>query len=312
MPQLQRRNTRTRWTEEEHRLFLIGMERFGKSNWTNIAQHVVLTKTPSQVASHAQKFFLHHSSVKQSKRQRKIPSIHDITLVSQPVSQHNPVNDQLAEKLHVVPSQQLTDFEGCLAIHLNDQLSRPPSTMAQDLQIQQLPHFVDHDSWVSTPNQQVPKLPHNLLDQDKWIPPLGLQIHQFSDLIDDHIDLAPLPDLLELPLPYLPLPHHLDQEKWIPPQDLQTHQLPHFMDHDNWVSTPNQQFPELPHHLLDQENWTPPLDLEIHQFSDFIDDPLDLDPLHDLLELPLPDLLLKLSHHLDQEKWIPPPNSPIS
>ncbi|XP_057948356.1 transcription factor SRM1-like [Malania oleifera] len=67
------------WTEEEHRLFLYGLEKFGKGKWKQIANEVVLTKTPSQVASHAQKFFLRHSPANQLKGTKR-SSIHDITI----------------------------------------------------------------------------------------------------------------------------------------------------------------------------------------------------------------------------------------
>ncbi|KAJ4911638.1 Duplicated homeodomain-like superfamily protein [Raphanus sativus] len=68
----------TPWSEDEHKLFLIGLKRYGKGDWRSISRNVVVTRTPTQVASHAQKYFLRQNSVK---KERKRSSIHDITTV---------------------------------------------------------------------------------------------------------------------------------------------------------------------------------------------------------------------------------------
>ncbi|GMP26887.1 hypothetical protein CsSME_00003139 [Camellia sinensis var. sinensis] len=46
------------WTKEEHGNFLIGLARFGKGDWRSISRHCVQTRNPTQVASHAQKYYI--------------------------------------------------------------------------------------------------------------------------------------------------------------------------------------------------------------------------------------------------------------
>ena len=64
------------WTDDEHRLFLLGLKTYGKGDWRNISRNFVRTRTPTQVASHAQKYFIRLSS-----GAARRSSIHDITTV---------------------------------------------------------------------------------------------------------------------------------------------------------------------------------------------------------------------------------------
>ncbi|XVE69357.1 hypothetical protein DITRI_Ditri09bG0145700 [Diplodiscus trichospermus] len=67
------------WTEAEHRRFLMGLMKYGKGDWRNISRNFVISKTPTQVASHAQKYYQRQLSGGKDKRR---PSIHDITTVN--------------------------------------------------------------------------------------------------------------------------------------------------------------------------------------------------------------------------------------
>ncbi|XP_022764491.1 transcription factor DIVARICATA-like [Durio zibethinus] len=67
------------WTEEEHRRFLMGLLKYGKGDWRNISRNFVVSKTPTQVASHAQKYYQRQLS---GGKDKKRPSIHDITTVN--------------------------------------------------------------------------------------------------------------------------------------------------------------------------------------------------------------------------------------
>ena len=64
------------WTEEEHRLFLLGLQKVGKGDWRGFSRNFVKTRTPTQVASHAQKYFLRRANLN---RRRRRSSLFDIT-----------------------------------------------------------------------------------------------------------------------------------------------------------------------------------------------------------------------------------------
>uniref|UniRef100_A0A7N0ZX45 HTH myb-type domain-containing protein n=1 Tax=Kalanchoe fedtschenkoi TaxID=63787 RepID=A0A7N0ZX45_KALFE len=57
----------------------MGLKKYGKGDWRNIARNFVTTRTPTQVASHAQKYFIRQLNRGKDKRRS---SIHDITIVN--------------------------------------------------------------------------------------------------------------------------------------------------------------------------------------------------------------------------------------
>ena len=63
-----------------NRLFLQGLENHGWGDWRSISRYSVVTRTPTQVASHAQKYKIRQDSMKEKKERRR-SSIHDVTFV---------------------------------------------------------------------------------------------------------------------------------------------------------------------------------------------------------------------------------------
>lgn len=60
----------------------MGLAKYGKGDWRSISRNFVITRTPTQVASHAQKYFIRLNS--QSRKDKRRASIHDITSPAPP------------------------------------------------------------------------------------------------------------------------------------------------------------------------------------------------------------------------------------
>ncbi|KAH0776438.1 hypothetical protein KY290_007849 [Solanum tuberosum] len=72
-----------RWTEDEHKAFLKGIDFHGKGNWTNIAKDFLPNRTSTQVSSHAQKYFvrlLDANSNSNERKKRKKSSVFDLRI----------------------------------------------------------------------------------------------------------------------------------------------------------------------------------------------------------------------------------------
>lgn len=82
------------WTEEEHRMFLLGLQKLGKGDWRGISRKYVITRTPTQVASHAQKHFIRQSN---ANRRRRRSSLFDMIPDETAESELFPMNYQEPE-----------------------------------------------------------------------------------------------------------------------------------------------------------------------------------------------------------------------
>ncbi|KAL9254625.1 Transcription factor KUA1-like protein, partial [Drosera capensis] len=95
------------WTEEEHTRFLVGLKKLGKGDWRGNSKDFVITRTPTQVASHAQKYFIRRSNVN---RRRRRSSLFDITTdsVAPTLSGDHHVNQDTAPQSLPAASTQAT------------------------------------------------------------------------------------------------------------------------------------------------------------------------------------------------------------
>ncbi|XP_073146089.1 transcription factor MYB1R1-like [Henckelia pumila] len=88
------------WTEEEHKLFLYGLQKVGKGNWRGISRDYVKSRTPTQVASHAQKYFFRRSNLNHRRRRS---SVFDITTDSVAAMSIEQAGDQQDNTIQPVP-----------------------------------------------------------------------------------------------------------------------------------------------------------------------------------------------------------------
>ncbi|XP_051135460.1 transcription factor MYBS3-like [Andrographis paniculata] len=92
------------WTEEEHRNFLLGLQNLGKGDWRGISNIYVPSRTPSQVASHAQKYFIRQNSVN---RKKKRSSLFDM-VPNMDANAKPPIPQQSYDTKKFIPSLNLS------------------------------------------------------------------------------------------------------------------------------------------------------------------------------------------------------------
>ncbi|XP_045813913.1 myb-like protein J [Trifolium pratense] len=116
------RKERIPWTEDEHRLFLQGLNKHGRARWKDISKDFLPRRTPTQIASHAQKYFKHLKEVA-GKERKKRRSIHDVTVDNNVTVASHPIEQQtgipLIEQQNEIPNlispsieQQIPSIEG--------------------------------------------------------------------------------------------------------------------------------------------------------------------------------------------------------
>ncbi|XVF10876.1 hypothetical protein REPUB_Repub07fG0221000 [Reevesia pubescens] len=120
------------WTEEEHRMFLLGLQKLGKGDWRGISRNYVISRTPTQVASHAQKYFIRQSNVSRRKRRSSLFDIvadesGDTPMVSQDLfsANHPQAETQSNDPMPIPPPLDEED-ESMDSNNSNDEETVPP------------------------------------------------------------------------------------------------------------------------------------------------------------------------------------------
>ncbi|KAI9102262.1 hypothetical protein K1719_023464 [Acacia pycnantha] len=156
-------NKGSSWTYEEHALFLLGVQKYGKGHWKNISEKAVGTRNATQLASHAQKFYIRQREKETIVHSRG--SIHDFTLANYPPRY---LNDLLSSHPHLAPGSYMimqqpnSSIDRHLPLH-NDHHSLPmtqletqiPSTLHQSHQDALPAHYDFELNQLSTSMNQV-------------------------------------------------------------------------------------------------------------------------------------------------------------
>ena len=153
----------------------MGLVRFRKGDWKSISRFVVITRTPTQVASHAQKFFLRHnnSTKKDTKRKRSRNSILDINFSFSDFPNINNVQDQQTSPL--LENFSFSDFP-----NINNVQDQQTSPLLGNLSFSDFPNINNVHNQQTSPlldNFSFSDLPADFLDDQ--------QIYHVMDIQDN-------------------------------------------------------------------------------------------------------------------------------
>ncbi|KAK9080477.1 hypothetical protein SSX86_000235 [Deinandra increscens subsp. villosa] len=98
------------WTEDEHKLFLLGLQKVGKGDWRGISRNFVKTRTPTQVASHAQKYFLRRCNLNRRRRRSSLFDITTDSVAAMPTEQQVNEANKVQAVIQPIPASNPLDL----------------------------------------------------------------------------------------------------------------------------------------------------------------------------------------------------------